>query len=198
VLDRQTGAFHVAGTPAVRRTWAELATAEPLAAEADFTGQGPTFPFGAHLAVVEVDAETGRVVVDRFVAVDDAGRVLNPLIVEGQIHGGIGAGIAQAIIEEIRYDDDGNLLTSNFADYGIISATELPSFELAEMETPTPRNPLGAKGIGESGTIGSTPAVQNAVIDAVSHLGILHMDLPLTPERVWTAMQAARIPAGPR
>src|SRR5207302_8896903 len=122
------------------------------------------FPFGAHFAVVDVDTETGKVTVERLIAVDDAGRILNPLIVEGQRHGGLAQGIAQALCEEIIYDEDGNLLTSNFADFTFISAAELPSFELVPMETPTTANPLGAKGIGESGTIGGTPAVQRAVI----------------------------------
>jgi carbon-monoxide dehydrogenase large subunit len=118
--------------------------------------------------------------------------VLNPLILDGQIHGGVAQGAAQALLEEVAYDQDGNPITSNLADYGFISAAELPSFEVVHMETPTPRNPLGAKGIGESGTIGSTPAVQSAVVDAVSHLGVRHIDMPATAERVWQAINAAR------
>ncbi|MFM9138766.1 MAG: xanthine dehydrogenase family protein molybdopterin-binding subunit, partial [Actinomycetota bacterium] len=157
-----------------------------------FPSAGPTFPFGAHVAVVEVDVETGQVRHVRHVACDDAGRVLNPLILDGQIHGGIAQGAAQALLEEVRYDDDGNPITSNLADYAFISAAELPSFEVVHMETPTPRNPLGAKGIGESGTIGSTPAVQSAVVDAVAHLGIRHIDMPATSERVWRAINDAR------
>ena len=144
------------------------------------------------MAVVEVDTETGRVKHLRHVACDDAGRVLNPLLLEGQIHGGVAQGAAQALLEEVRYDDDGNPITSNLADYAMISATELPSFEIIHMETPTPLNPLGAKGIGESGTIGSTPAVQSAVIDALSHLGVKHIDMPATAERVWRAIADAR------
>jgi carbon-monoxide dehydrogenase large subunit len=128
----------------------------------------------------------------RHVACDDAGVVLNPLILDGQIHGGVAQGAAQALLEEVAYDQDGNPITSNLADYGFISAAELPSFEVVHMETPTPRNPLGAKGIGESGTIGSTPAVQSAVVDAVSHLGVRHIDMPATAERVWKAINAAR------
>ncbi len=124
------------------------------------------------MAVVEVDTETGRVKLVRHVACDDAGRIINPLILEGQVHGGIAQGAAQALLEEFRYDEDGNPITGNFADYAFISAAELPSFERVAMETPTPINPLGAKGIGESGTIGSTPAVQSAVVDAVAHLGV--------------------------
>jgi carbon-monoxide dehydrogenase large subunit len=194
VLDRVGGRFHVAGTPSVAKTWAEIgATAGEggLRADVDFTPSGPSFPFGAHLAVVDVDTETGQVALERFVAVDDSGRILNPLITEGQRHGGIAQGVAQALMEEVSYDDDGNPVTANLADYAMISAPELPSFELVPMETPTPLNDLGAKGIGESGTIGATPAVQNAVVDALSHLGVRHIDMPLTAERVWRAIQAA-------
>jgi len=117
--------------------------------------------------------------------------VLNPLLVDGQRHGGLAQGVGQALCEEIVYDDDGNLLTSTLADFTFISACELPSFELVAMETPTPLNPLGAKGIGESGTIGATPAVQNAVVDALAHLGVRHIDMPTTPQRVWRAIQEA-------
>ena len=113
------------------------------------------------------------------------------MIVDGQVHGGIASGIAQAIMEEFAYDDDGNPLTANFMDYAIVSAAELPSFERIEQETPTYRNPLGAKGVGESGTIGATPSVQNAVVDALSHLGVRHVDIPCTPQRVWRAMHDA-------
>ena len=195
VFDKFTAAFHVAGTPAVAKTWADissaLATDGGLVQESNFVSNGATFPFGAHVSVVEVDTETGKVTLIRHVACDDAGRVINPLILDGQIHGGIGQGAAQALLEEVRYDTDGNPITSNFADYAFISAAELPSFEVIHMETPTPRNPLGAKGIGESGTIGSTPAVQSAVIDALTHMGVRHIDMPATPERVWSAIQSA-------
>jgi aerobic carbon-monoxide dehydrogenase large subunit len=195
VLDKVEGRFHVAGTPAVAATWAELAADAAddggLVVDTEFTAGSPTFPFGSHVVVVEVDTETGKVVVQRVITVDDAGKVLNPLIVEGQRHGGIAQGVAQALMEEVRYDDDGNPVTSNLADYAVISACELPSFELVAMETPTSVNPLGAKGIGESGTIGSTPAVQSAVCDALSHLGIRHVDMPASPERVWRAIQEA-------
>jgi carbon-monoxide dehydrogenase large subunit len=182
--------LHVAGTPTAGKSWAELATSspEPLRSETDLAAQGTTYPFGAHIAVVDVDTETGKVTVERLIACDDAGRILNPLLVDGQVHGGLAQGVAQALLEEIRYDEDGNPLTTNFADYTFVSAAELPSFERVPMETPTPLNALGAKGIGESGTIGSTPAVQNAVIDAVAHLGVRHIDMPTTPERVWRAI----------
>jgi carbon-monoxide dehydrogenase large subunit len=197
VLDKLSGAFHVAGTPAIAHGWGELAQASldrhgaPLLAEVDLDSPGATYPFGTHVAVVEVDTDTGTVELVRHIAVDDAGRILNPLLAEGQVHGGIAQGAAQALLEEFSYDAAGNPLTGNFADYSIISAAELPSFETAFTETPTPRNPLGAKGIGESGTIGSTPAVHNAVVDAVAHLGVRHIDMATTPERVWLAIQAA-------
>jgi carbon-monoxide dehydrogenase large subunit len=138
-----------------------------------------------------VDVESGKAVVDRIVTVDDAGPVLNPLLAEGQRHGGIAQGISQALLEEVVYDEDGNPLTATFADYAFPSAAELPSFTLVDMATPTPLNPIGAKGIGEAGTIGATPAVQSAVIDAVSHLGVRHIDMPTSPLRVWEAIQAA-------
>jgi carbon-monoxide dehydrogenase large subunit len=188
----------VAGTPARGFGWGELALLAvergmaALDAEGPFVAPGPTFPFGAHVAVVEVDTETGMTRLVRHVACDDAGTVLNPLIFDGQVHGGIAQGVAQALLEEYAYDADGNPLTGNFADYTFVSAAELPSFEVVPMETPTPYNPLGAKGVGESGTIGSTPAVQSAVVDALSHLGVRHLDMPATPERVWRAVEASR------
>ncbi len=187
------GAFHVVGTPARAVSWADVAAAAetPLAIAHTFTTAEPTFPFGAHVAVVEVDTETGGVRLRSFTACDDAGTILNPLLADGQLLGGIASGVAQALTEEFLYDPDGNPLTANFADYGIISAAELSRIELLRMETPTPRNPLGAKGIGESGTIGSTPAVHNAVVDALAHLGVRHVDIPCTPARVWAAIQAA-------
>ena len=194
-LDKEHRRFHVAGTPSVTKSWAELVEASGeggLSAEVDFTAPGPTFPFGAHIVVAEVDTETGQVVLERIVAVDDAGRLMNPLIAEGQVHGGLAQGVAQALMEEMCYDEQGNPVTANLADYAFVSAVELPSFETHQMETPTPINPLGAKGIGESGTIGSTPAVQNAVVDALWHLGVRHVDMPTTPIRVWSAIKEAR------
>ena len=124
-----------------------------------------------------------------MITCDDAGTIINPMIVEGQRHGGIAQGVAQALTEEVAYDSDGNPQSANFADYGIISMAELPSFELVPLETPTPNNPLGCKGIGESGAIGSTPAVANAVVDGLSHLGIRNIDLPLSSRRVWESIQ---------
>ncbi|HVN52173.1 MAG TPA: molybdopterin cofactor-binding domain-containing protein, partial [Acidimicrobiales bacterium] len=190
VLDAAEGRFHVAGTPAIALGWEELGVegAPPLAGLSDLADAKATFPFGAHVAVVEVDRDTGAVELRRIVAVDDAGVILNPMLAEGQVHGGLAQGAAQALFEEVRYDEDGNPLTATFADYTIVSAPELPMFERVTMETPTPLNALGAKGIGESGTIGSTPAVHNAVIDALSHLGVRHLDMPLTPEKIWRAI----------
>ncbi len=187
----------VAGTPTATVTWARIhdkasEMGENLSVEIDFGAQMPTFPFGAHLAVVEVDTETGKVRLDKMVACDDAGTIINPLTADGQIHGGLAQGIAQALFEEFVYDADGNPLTSNFADYSVPSAAEMPSFQITHQVTPTDRNPLGVKGIGESGTIGSTPAVQNAVVDALSHLGVRHIDMPMTGERVWSAIMAAK------
>jgi carbon-monoxide dehydrogenase large subunit len=191
VFDAVRSAFAVAGDPEASVPLARLAADERLFVRTVFTAPGPTFPFGAHVAVVEVDTETGKVVLRRVVAVDDAGTVINPLLAEGQRHGGIAQGAAQAFLEEVVYDADGNPLTATFADYPFLSATEVPSFELADMATPTSYNPLGAKGIGEAGTIGSTPAVQNAIIDALAHLGVRHIDMPASPQRVWQAMRSA-------
>jgi carbon-monoxide dehydrogenase large subunit len=195
VLDKDAGAFHVRGAPSVARSWADVALAAeqdgqgPLDVESTFVAPGPTYPFGAHLAVVEVDTETGKVELVRMVACDDAGTVLNPLLFEGQVHGGIAQGVAQALCEEFAYDADGNPITANLADYTFISAAELPHFEVVHQATPTPYNALGAKGVGESGTIGSTPAVQSAVVDALAAFGVRHLDMPMTPERVWRAIR---------
>ncbi len=193
VHDREKGAFHVAGTPGAARTWSDVAgSAETeLTGLSDHSQDGATFPCGTHIVVVELDTETGRATIDRVVAVDDAGVIVNPLLAAGQIHGGLAQGIAQGMFEEFRYDTDGNPLTTNLADYTAVSTMELPSYERSFMETPSPRNPLGAKGIGESGSIGSTAAVQSAVIDALAPWGIRHLDMPITPEKVWAAIDAA-------
>jgi len=194
-LDVDRGVWQVRGDPAASRTWAQVAAhagGAGLAADVNYTDGKPTFPFGTHLAVTEVDTETGKARLIRHVTVDDAGTVLNPVLAEGQRHGGIAQGVAQALLEEVVYDTDGNPITGTLVDYAIITAAELPSFELLTSETPATINPLGAKGIGEAGTIGATPATQNSVIDAVSHLGIRHIDMPLTPARVWAAISEAR------
>ncbi|HEY2521395.1 MAG TPA: molybdopterin cofactor-binding domain-containing protein, partial [Streptosporangiaceae bacterium] len=192
VFDVAHSQFAVTGDPDASVPLAGLAETERLFVRSVFSAPGPTFPFGSHVAVVEVDTATGKVTLRQMVTVDDAGVVVNPLLAEGQRHGGIAQGAAQAFLEEVVYDADGNLLTATLADYPFLSATEVPSFQLADMATPTTYNPLGAKGIGEAGTIGATPAVQNAVVDAVSHLGVRHIDMPTSPQRVWRAMQAAR------
>jgi len=193
----------VAGVPVRTVSWAELAAAadagDPaagagtggLAAETDFDQGEATYPFGAHVSVVEIDADTGDTRLLRHVAVDDCGRILNPLLVQGQVHGGVATGVSQALYEQSVYDADGNPRNTNFADYAIPAASELPRFETAHTQTPTPLNPLGAKGIGESGTIGSTPAVQSAVLDALEPLGVSHLDMPYTPQKVWRAIANA-------
>jgi carbon-monoxide dehydrogenase large subunit len=191
VFDVSRSSFAVAGDPDAAVPLTKLAETERLLVRTVFSAPGATFPFGTHVAVAEVDTETGKPTLLRIITVDDAGVVLNPLLAEGQRHGGIAQGAAQAFLEEVVYDSDGNPLTTSFADYPFLSATEVPSFELADMATPTSYNPLGAKGIGEAGTIGATPAVQNAIIDAVSHLGVRHIDMPVTAHRVWQALQAA-------
>ena len=191
-FDVGRSAFEVVGDPDASVPLASLAADERLLVRTVFTQPGATFPFGSHVAVVEVDTETGKVTLRRVVTVDDAGFVLNPLLAEGQRHGGIAQGAAQAFVEEVVYDADGNPLTASLADYPFLSATEVPSFELADMQTLTSYNPLGVKGIGEAGSIGATPAVQNAVIDALSHLGVRHIDMPTSPQRVWQALQAAK------
>ena len=191
VLDTGTGLWQVRGDPDTALSWGQVAghaSGGSLIADVSFTQDAPSFPFGTHVCVVEVDTETGQAKILRHVTVDDAGTVLNPVLTEGQRHGGIAQGAAQALLEEVLYDSDGNPLTSTLVDYAAISAPDLPSFELIDSQTPTTLNPLGAKGIGEAGTIGSTPAVQNAVIDAVAHLGIRHIDMPATPQRVWAAI----------
>jgi len=151
-----------------------------------------TFPFGTHACVVEVDPKTGKVSFLRYVAVDDCGRVINPLLVEGQVHGGIAQGIAQALYEEVVYDENGQLLTATLMDYAVPKADMLPHYELDSTVTPSPVNPLGVKGVGEAGTIGSTPCVVNAVLDALKPLGINNLDMPLKPERLWRAIQTAK------
>ena len=198
VLDPAEARLHVAGSPAQGFAWEELAARAAadgrlaeLKAQHEWKAD-PSFPFGAHVAVVEVDTETGSVELIRHVAVDDAGTLINPLVAEGQVHGGVATGVAQALYERFAYDEHGTPSTSTFADYSFPSAADLPSWETVPMETPTPLNALGVKGIGESGTIGATPAVHNAVIDALAHLGVTHVDMPANGQNVWRALQEAR------
>jgi aerobic carbon-monoxide dehydrogenase large subunit len=203
-LEYAGGTFTVKGSPDKAMTvkeasWAAFAAhnlpdgLEPgLEAMAVYDPPNFSWPGGAHAAVVEIDVETGDTRLVRYVAVDDVGTMVNPLIVEGQIHGGIAQGVAAALYEEGRYDEDGNLLTANLVTYLVPSAHELPSFELDSITTPSPTNPLGVKGVGETGTIAAGAAVMNAVIDALAHLGVTDVPMPATPERVWRAIEEAR------
>jgi carbon-monoxide dehydrogenase large subunit len=199
----ENGKAFVRGTPDASKTIQDLALAahvaydlppgmEPtLEATTFYDPPNCTFPFGTHVCVVEVDRDTGEIELLRYVAVDDVGNVINPLIVDGQVHGGIAQGLAQALYEGAVYDDSGELITGTMNDYAIPRARMVPTYELDRTVTPSPVNPMGAKGAGEAGTIASTPAVANAVIDALAHLGVRHLDMPLTPEKLWRAMAPA-------
>jgi carbon-monoxide dehydrogenase large subunit len=199
------GGAHVAGSPDQRVEWAAIAKAayqahtspddvdSGLEAHTAFSPGNATWPFGTHLAMVEVDEETGNVEILEYHGVDDCGHVINPMIVDGQIHGGIAQGIGQAMFEEAIYDEQGNMLTGSLLDYLLPTAADLPSFDLHRTVTPTPVNPMGVKGIGEAGTIGSAHTIVNAVVDALSPLGVKHIDMPVRPRRVWQAMQEARV-----
>jgi carbon-monoxide dehydrogenase large subunit len=193
------GRFHVAGVPTRSLAWVDVTSAE-AASPRDFTcgdhhdvGSDNSFPSGCHIAVVDVDTETGATTLVRYIAVDDVGVRVNPMIVEGQLHGGIAAGIGQVLGETMRYDVDGNPLTTSFLDYGILSMDEVPLFELVESATATTFNELGAKGVGESGIIGAVPAMQSAILDALRPLGVDHIDLPCTADRVWYAIHEANL-----
>jgi len=200
----EDGRAYVRGAPDRAKTIQELALAasvgynlpqgmEPFFDETSYYDPpNCTFPFGTHACIVEVDPDTGGVKILRYVAVDDVGRVINPLIVDGQVHGGIVQGVAQALWEGAEYDSNGQLLTSTMLDYAVPKAGFFPTFEVDRTETPTPVNPLGVKGAGETGTIASTPAVVNAVIDALAPFGITHLDMPLTPKRVWHAVRGRK------
>ncbi|HEY0396964.1 MAG TPA: molybdopterin cofactor-binding domain-containing protein, partial [Acidimicrobiia bacterium] len=203
-LEFANGVFAVKGTPDKAIPIQGIAFAsftghnlpdgmEPnLRAEASYDPPNFVFPFGTHICVVEVDEETGAVKLLKYVAVDDCGNQVNPMVIEGQVHGGVVQGIAQALFEEASYDADGNLLTSTLADYLVPSAAEMPSFDLGSTVTPSPTNPLGVKGIGEAGTIASTPAVINAIVDALSPLGVTEVRMPASPQRVWATIQEAQ------
>jgi len=200
-LDFTDGSFSVRGTPDSKMSIQEIALAtfaahnlpdgmEPtLDSDATFDPENFSFPHGTHLCATEVDTETGRVTIRKYVCVDDVGEVVNPLIVEGQVHGGLAQGIAQALFEEAIYDDDGNLTTGSFVDYLVPSASDLPHFDTDRTVTAATSNPLGVKGVGEAGTIASTPAVVNSVINALRHLGVSDVLMPMTPERVWRAVK---------
>jgi aerobic carbon-monoxide dehydrogenase large subunit len=207
---RFDGRIGVQAVPGLSFSWGELAIAAAdssslppgmeagLRAQTDFEMEDSTYPSGVHVAVVEVDTETGKAKLVRHIAVDDCGHRINPMLVEGQVHGGIAQGAAQALFESFDYDEAGNPQTSSLATYAVPSAADLPAFVTVPLATPTDRNPLRAKGVGEGGTIGAGPAVQNAVIDALSHLGVRHIDMPMSPERVWQAIRDARrgVPGG--
>ena len=200
----EDGKFYVTGSPAKAKTiqevalmanlaWNMPAGMEPGLEESTFHDPTNfTFPFGAHVCTVEVDAETGEVKILRYIAVDDIGRVINPMIVDGQVHGGVAQGIGQALYEGAVYDDNGQLITGSMLDYTVPNATQIPPIETARTETPSPVNPMGIKGVGETGTIAATQAVVNAVADALAPLGIHHLEMPMTPERVWRAIQQAK------
>jgi carbon-monoxide dehydrogenase large subunit len=199
----ENGQFSVAGSPQAAVTWTEVAAAaysdslpeelkaqlpDGLQSDEDFSPPGETYPFGTHVSVIEIDPDNGRIEIVRYVTVDDCGPAINPLLIEGQVHGGIAQGVGQALLERALYDEGGQLVSGSFMDYNVPRADNFPIYETHRTETPTPLNPLGVKGIGEAATIGSTPCIANAVIDALSHLGIRQLDMPFTPEKVWRAI----------
>ncbi len=199
------GKFQVRGSPDKSMTMAEISGAahippqelptdiEPGLEESSFYDpENFVFPFGAHACIVDVDVETGKVKVVRYLAVDDCGPAINPMLIDGQIHGGIVHAIGQALYEQVVYDEDGQLVTGTFVDYALPTAAEVPSFETDRTETPSPVNSLGVKGIGEAGTIAATPAVASAVLDALAPLGVRELDMPMTPMRVWQAIEERR------
>jgi carbon-monoxide dehydrogenase large subunit len=202
-MEFERGQFFVKGSPDRSKGFAEIALAAYLAhsmpadmepgldATSFYDPSNFTYPFGTHIAVVEIDGETGKPTLRRYIAVDDVGNVINPKIVDGQLHGGIVQGIAQALWECAIYDDQGQLLTGSLMEYGVPKADQLPSFETDRTVTPSPVNPLGVKGAGEAGSIAAPAAVANAVIDALAPFGVRHLDMPLTPATIWQAMQSA-------
>ena len=199
-LEWENGKFFVKGAPQKAKTIQEIAfaayTNHPPGMEAGleavdyYDPPNLTFPFGSYICVVDIDTGTGEVKIRRFVAVDDCGNIINPMIVDGQIHGGLAMGMAPALMEEISYDESGNISGGSFMDYLVPTAMETPSWETAKTVTPSPHHPFGAKGVGESATVGAPPAIANAVVDALAHLGVRHIDIPITPEKVWTILHA--------
>jgi carbon-monoxide dehydrogenase large subunit len=188
-VEQQLGWGELAGAAYVAKSLP--AGLEPgLEASSFYEPSNFTYPFGTHIAAVEVDRDTGAVSIKQYIAVDDCGTPINPLLIEGQVQGGIAQSIGQALYEQTVYDENGQLLTGEFMDYAIPRAKDIPEYVLGHTVTPSPVNPLGVKGVGEAGTIGATPAIANAVIDALQPLGIAHLDLPMTPEKVWRAIQA--------
>jgi carbon-monoxide dehydrogenase large subunit len=207
-IEIRDGKFSVRGSPDLGMSLADVSLAayvpenlpegmEPGLEETNFYDPDNfVFPFGAHAAIVDVDVETGKVELVRYVAVDDCGPAINPMLIDGQVHGGIVHGVAQALYEQIVYDEEGQLVTGTFVDYALPTAAELPSFETDRTETPSPVNELGVKGVGEAGTIAASPAIVNAVVDALRPLGITYLNMPLTPMRVWQEIQAAQTGGG--
>jgi carbon-monoxide dehydrogenase large subunit len=199
-LEWETGKFFVKGAPQKAKTIQEIAfaayTNHPPGMEAGleavdyYDPPNLTFPFGSYICVVDIDRGTGAVKIRRFLAVDDCGNIINPMIVDGQIHGGLTMGMAPALLEEISYDENGNISGGSFMDYLVPTAMETPSWETAKTVTPSPHHPFGAKGVGESATVGAPPAIANAVVDALAHLGVRHIDIPITPEKVWDILKA--------
>ena len=199
-LEWEPGRFFIKGVPDKGKTIQECAFAaytnlpqglEPgMEATHYYDPPNLTFPFGSYIAVVDIDRGTGEVKMRRFVAVDDCGNIINPMIVDGQIHGGLAQGVGPALYEEISYDEDGNISGGSFLDYYVPTALECPKWETGKTVTPSPHHPLGAKGVGESATVGAPPAIANAVVDALSHLGVTHVDIPITPEKVWQLLKA--------
>jgi len=199
-LEWEPGKFFIKGVPGKFKTIQECAFAaytnlpaglEPgMEATNYYDPPNLTFPFGSYICVVDIDRGTGEVKVRRFVAVDDCGNIINPMIVDGQIHGGLAQGVGPALYEEIGYDEDGNVFGGSFLDYYVPTALECPNWETAKTTTPSPHHPFGAKGVGESATVGAPPAIANAVVDALSHLGVTHIDIPITPEKVWNLLKA--------
>jgi carbon-monoxide dehydrogenase large subunit len=182
--DKQVTIQEVALAAHLARSMPE-GTEPGLSATYFFEPKNFTFPFGTHICVVEIDKGTGEIAIKRYVAVDDCGKVINPMLVDGQVHGGIAQGLGQALWEEVVYDESGQLVTGTLMDYALPKAHQLPRYECDRTETPTEVNPLGVKGVGEAGTIGSTPAIVNAVIDALQPFNVKHLDMPLRPEKVW-------------
>jgi carbon-monoxide dehydrogenase large subunit len=201
-VERREGGFYVAGTDR-GVSWEQVCAMayapsmlppglEPgLYADATVCTDGPTFPNSAHVCEVELDPETGSVEVAGYWVVDDVGRVINPALLYGQIQGGVAQGLGQVLLEDIRYDAEGQLLTGSFMDYAMPRAADLPFFEIESRPVPTKANPLGVKGAGEAGTVGALPAAVNAIIDALQPFGIRHLNMPLTPEKIWRAMRSA-------
>jgi len=198
-LEWEPGKFFVKGAPEKLKTIQDIAfaayTNHPAGMEAGleavsyYDPPNMTYPFGSYICVVDIDKGTGEVKIRRFIAVDDCGNIINPMIVEGQVHGGLTMGMAPAMYEEMIYDEEGNLLTGSLMDYLLPTAVETPKWETAKTCTPSPHHPIGAKGVGESATVGAPPAIVNAVVDALSHLGVRHMEIPITPPKVWKVLK---------